>query len=56
MVKRKSGSQIENLTLDHKPFESRGQMSSDKGVLYTVGRIFLRAIKYYPHIIKKYLI
>jgi hypothetical protein len=27
--KKKGGSQIGNLTLDHKPFESMGQMSSD---------------------------
>jgi hypothetical protein len=29
MIKRRGGSQIENLTPDHKPLESRGQMSSN---------------------------
>ncbi len=56
MIKRKGKSQIQNLTPDHKPLESRGQMSSDQGVLYTIEKIFLRAIKYFPRIIKKDLI
>jgi len=36
-----------------KSLESRGQMKSDQGVLYTIGNIFLRAIRYHPHIFKK---
>jgi hypothetical protein len=43
MIKRRDGSQNGNLTFDHKPVESRGQMSFDWGVLYMVGKIFLRA-------------
>jgi hypothetical protein len=53
MIKRKGGSQIKNLTPDHKPFESRGQMNSDWGVLYTIGNIFLRAIKYCHQVFHK---
>jgi hypothetical protein len=58
MIKRKgrSGSQIENLILDHKPLENRGQMSSNWGVLYIIGKIFLKTIKYYLRILKKDLI
>jgi len=48
MIKRKGVSQIENLTCDHKPLESKGQMGSDWGMLYTIGKIFLRAIRYFP--------
>jgi hypothetical protein len=43
MIERRGGSQIENLTPDHKSLESKGQMRSDWGVLYTVGKIFSRA-------------
>jgi hypothetical protein len=46
MIKRRAMNQIGNLILDHKPLESKGQMSSDWGVLYNVGKIFLRIIKY----------
>jgi hypothetical protein len=53
MIKRRGGSQIEKLTPDHKPLESRGQMNFDWGVLYTIGKIFLRDLRYYPHIFKK---
>jgi len=45
---KKGQSQIGNLTLDHKPFEGKSQMSSDWGMLYTIGNIFLKVIKYYP--------
>jgi hypothetical protein len=45
MIKRKGGSQIENLTPDHISLESRGQMRSDWGVFHTVEKIFLRAIR-----------
>jgi hypothetical protein len=48
MIKRKGKNQIENLTPDHKSFESRGQMKSDWGMLYTIGKIFLRDIMYFP--------
>jgi hypothetical protein len=40
--------QIPNLTPDHKPLESRGEMSSNWGVLYTIGKIFLKIIIYHP--------
>jgi len=56
MIKIKAGSLIENLTFDHKPLESRGQMSFDWGMLYTFGKIFLKNIKYFLHIFKTYLI
>ncbi len=45
---KKGQSQIGNLTPDHKPFEGKSQMSSDWGMLYTIGNIFLKVIKYYP--------
>jgi hypothetical protein len=53
MIIRRGGSQIENLIPNHKSFESKGQMSSNRGMLYTIGKIFLRAIKYSPLILKK---
>jgi hypothetical protein len=53
MIKRRGGSQIGNLTIDHKSLESMGQMSSDWNMLYTVGKIFLRAIRFYLFILKK---
>jgi hypothetical protein len=56
MIKRKGRSQIGNLTSDHKSLKSRDQMSSDWGVLYTVEKIFLRAIKYFPQVFKIILI
>jgi hypothetical protein len=37
-------------------FESRGEMKFNWGVLYTVGKIFLKAIRYFPQIQKKDLI
>jgi hypothetical protein len=46
MIKKMGGNQIGNLTLDHKSLENRGEMRSDRGVLYTIGKIFLRVIKY----------
>jgi hypothetical protein len=48
MIKRRGGSQIANLTIDHKPLEIRDQMGSDWGALYTFGKMFLKAIKYCP--------
>jgi hypothetical protein len=56
MIKRKGGSQVENLTPDHKSLESRGQMRSDWGVLYIIENIFLRLIKWCPLIVKTDLI
>jgi hypothetical protein len=53
MIKRRGKSQIEYL--DHKPFESKGQTSSNWGVLYIVEKIFLGAIRYFPCIFKKRL-
>jgi hypothetical protein len=55
MINKKGGSQIENLTIDHKSFERRGQMKFDWSVLYTIGKIFSRAIRYYPKNFKKLL-
>jgi hypothetical protein len=39
--------------VDHKSLESKGQMRSDWNVLYTVGKIFSRAIKYCPQNFEK---
>jgi hypothetical protein len=50
---RRGKSQIGHLTPEHKPLEIKGQMSSDRVVLCTIGKIFLRAIRYYPHNFKK---
>jgi hypothetical protein len=47
MIKRKVKSQIGNLIPNHKSPYNRGQMIFDWGVQYIVGKIFLRAIKYY---------
>jgi hypothetical protein len=52
MVKSRGGSQIKNLTPNHKSLESRGQMNSDSGVLYIIGKIFLRAIRYCHRVLK----
>jgi hypothetical protein len=56
MIKRRGMSQIGNLTVDHKSLERRAQMRSDWTVLYTVGKIFSRAIRYCAHTFKKDLI
>jgi hypothetical protein len=45
MIKRRGRSQIGNLTPNHKPLERRGQTNFDWGVIYVVGKIFLRAIR-----------
>jgi hypothetical protein len=47
MIKRKGRRQIENLTPDYKSLESRGQMKFDCNVLYTIGKIFSRVIRYF---------
>jgi len=46
--KKKGRSQIGNLILDHKLLESKGQMSSDWGVLYTIGNISFEGYKILP--------
>jgi hypothetical protein len=56
MIKRRGGNQIENLTSDHKSFKGNGQLTFDWGVLYTIGKIFLKAIRYYLRIFLKNLI
>jgi len=40
----------------HKSLESMGQMKLDLGMIHTIGNIFLRAIRYFPYILKKFLI
>jgi hypothetical protein len=56
MIKRRGAKQIGNLTLDHKSFESRGQMRFDWSVLYNVRKIFSKAIRYFPCIFDTNLI
>jgi hypothetical protein len=56
MIERRGVNQIGNLILDHKSFESRGQMKSDWSMLYSVGKIFSRAIRYCPYTFKANLI
>jgi hypothetical protein len=48
MIEKRGRSQIGNLTPDHKLLESRGQMSSDWGVLYTIGNISFEGCKILP--------
>jgi hypothetical protein len=55
MIKRRGRSQIGNLTPDHKPLESMGQISFNWGVLYIIEKIFLRAILYCPQFFLKRL-
>jgi hypothetical protein len=52
MIKRRGKSQIGNLTLDHKSFESRGQMRSKWSMPYTIEKIFSRDIRYFYHTFK----
>jgi len=47
MIKRKGKGQIGNLILDHKSLENKGQMKSNRGVLYTYGIIFFEGYKIY---------
>jgi hypothetical protein len=56
MIKRRGESQIENLILDYKSLENRGPMRSNWSVLYTIENIFSKAIRYFPHTLKKDLI
>jgi hypothetical protein len=55
-VIKKKGESKGNLTLDHKSLENTSQMRYDWGVLYIIGKIFLRVIRYFPHIFKINLI
>jgi hypothetical protein len=50
--------QESNWEFDSQPhiLERRGQMRSDWGMLYIVGDIYVRAIRYCPHILKNDLI
>jgi hypothetical protein len=50
MIKRKGKRQIP------KSLESKGQMGFDWSVLYTIEKIFSKAIGYCPHTLKKNLI
>jgi hypothetical protein len=52
MINKKGGSQIENLTFNHKSFKKKGQMKSNRDMISTIGKIFPRAIGYHPCIIK----
>ncbi len=56
MIKGRGESQIPNLTLNHKLLEIKGQMKSNWGVSYTIEKIFLKAIKYFPFIFQIYLV
>jgi hypothetical protein len=53
---KKGKNQIGNLTPNHKPLESKGQMSFAWGMLYIVGKIFLKVIKYCLRFFKTNLI
>ncbi len=55
MIKRNGKSQIENLIINHKSFKSKGQMKFNWAMLYTVGKIFLRAIRFCFSLKKKKL-
>ncbi len=50
-----AGIKLENLTFDNKPLKNRSQISFNWSVLYIVEKIFLRVIRYCPHIFKKKL-
>ncbi len=52
MIKRRRMNQIENLTPTHKSLESKGQMKSNWGAIYTIENIFSKAIRYFPRIFK----
>jgi len=47
--KKRWESKIGNLTPNHKSFESRGHIRFDWGMLYTVGKIFLKVIIFWKH-------
>jgi hypothetical protein len=53
MIKKKGKSQNGNLTLDHKSLEIRVKMRFDWKVLYTIGKIFSRTIRYCPRKLSK---
>jgi hypothetical protein len=54
--KEKGRSQIGNMIPNHKPLENKGQMSSNWGMLYIIGNIFLSDIRYWLLIFKTYFI
>jgi hypothetical protein len=56
MVKRRGGNHNENLTLEHKSLERKGQMRFNWTVLYIIGKMFSRDIRYCPLTLKKNLI
>jgi hypothetical protein len=53
MIKRRSRSQIGNLTPNHKALENMAQMRFNWSVKSTIGKIFSRVIKYFPFDLKK---
>jgi hypothetical protein len=53
---QKKGAKLEIWFSTPNPLKSMGQMRSNRGVLYIVEKIFLRAIRYCPCIFKTYLI
>jgi hypothetical protein len=53
MIKRKGKNQIGNSTFDYKSLESRSQMRSDWSMLYTIGKIFSKVIRFFPCIFEK---
>jgi hypothetical protein len=48
MIKRRGGSQIGNLTFNHKSLESKCQIRFDWGMLYTTGENLLEGYKILP--------
>jgi hypothetical protein len=52
MIKRRGGSQIGNLTSNYKSLESKGQMRSNWNMLYTIEKIFSKAIRYFLRILE----
>jgi len=56
MIKRRGGNQIGNLTFDYKTLENKGQMKSNSSMIYTVGNIFSKNIRYCLHTLEKDLI
>jgi hypothetical protein len=55
MIKKRGRSQIGNLTPNHKSLESRGQMKPNWSLIYTIGKIFSRVIRYFALTFKKKL-
>jgi hypothetical protein len=53
MMKSRGGSQIENLSPNHKSLENKGQMRFDWSVLYIVGKIVSMDIRCCGRTLKK---